>query len=162
MENIADKIREDHQPEGEMFDLAAEARRLRSSLKVANAWLDVAWEEDQTGHLAHLAELTRDQIEEQLSRTAYQMELLRHRREWGEAGREAGEAGREAGEEGAAEAAMLSDALLTVYCILRKVPDEAFPGEIPQRQRYAHMGALLVAQEAANAEMERLTEKQPA
>ena len=42
MENIAEKIREDHQPEGEMADLAAEARRLRASLAVAEKWYEAA------------------------------------------------------------------------------------------------------------------------
>ncbi len=30
----------------------------------------------------------------------------------------------------------------------------AYDGETPQRERYAHMGALLVALEAANAEVD--------
>ena len=62
--------------------------------------------------------------------------------------------------DGAARAGMLSDALLRVYCVLRNVPDEEFGGEVPERERYAHMGALMVAQEAANAEMERLLGKE--
>src|SRR5215212_4692170 len=84
-ENIADKIRADRQPEGEMFTLSGEARRLRSSLSVAEKWLEVARESDETGHLALTAEYTRDQLEEELSRTAFQMEVLRSRREWHEA-----------------------------------------------------------------------------
>src|SRR5215211_4275262 len=80
-ENIAEKIREDRQPEGEMFTLSAEARRLRSSLSVAEKWLEVARESDETGHLALTAEYTRDQLEEELSRAAFQVEVLRRRRE---------------------------------------------------------------------------------
>ena len=57
--------------------------------------------------------------------------------------------------DGAARAGMLR-----VYCVLRNVPDEEFGGEVPERERYAHMGALMVAQEAANAEMERLLGKE--
>ena len=41
-ENIADKIREDRQPEGEMFDLAGEARRLRNSLAVAEKRIEAS------------------------------------------------------------------------------------------------------------------------
>ena len=155
-ENIADKIRADRQPEGEMFTLSAEAKRLRSSLSVAEKWLELARESDETGHLALTAEYTRDQLEEQISRTAFQMEVLRSRREW----REAREPVENADE--AARAAVLSDALLTVYCILRDVPDEAFGGDSPGRERYAHMGALMAAQDAANAEMDRFIGKRPA
>jgi hypothetical protein len=42
-------------------------------------------------------------------------------------------------------AAVLSDALLAAYCILRDAPEEVV-GE--RRQRYATMGALMVAQDA--------------
>jgi hypothetical protein len=153
-ENIAEKIREDRRPEGEMFALSGEAKRLRSSLAVAEKWIEAA-REYETSHLASTAEYTRDQLEEQLSRTAFQMELLRTRREWRDA-RAVDDA------DGAARAAFLSDALLRVYCILRDVPDEEFGGEVPGRERYAHMGALLVAQEAANAEMERFIGKRTA
>jgi hypothetical protein len=55
---------------------------------------------------------------------------------------------------------MLSDALLRAYSVLRNVSDEEFGGELPELERYAHMGALMVAQEAANAEMDRLTGKE--
>jgi len=154
-ENIADKIREDRRPEGEMFVLSGEARRLRSSLAVAEKWIEVAQGSDETGHLELTAEYTRDQLEEELSRTAFQMEVLRTRREW------RGARGVENLDE-AARASMLSDALLTVYCVLRDVPDEAFGGEVPERARYAHMGALMAAQEAANAEMERFVGERPA
>jgi len=45
---------------------------------------------------------------------------------------------------------------------LREVPDEEFGGEVAGREHYAHMGALMAAQEAANAEMERFVGKRPA
>jgi hypothetical protein len=154
-ENIAEKIREDRQPEGEMFTLSAEARRLRSSLSVAEKWLEVARESDETGHLALTAEYTRDQLEEELSRSAFQVEVLWRRREMPDA-RPVEDL------DGAARASVLSDALLTVYCILRDVPDEAFGGDSPGRERYAHMGALMAAQEAANAEMDRSVGKRSA
>ena len=79
-ENIAEKIRGDRQPEGEMFDLAGEARRLRSSLAVAEKWYEVARDSDEPGDLAATAEYTRDQLEEELSKTAFRMEALRQRR----------------------------------------------------------------------------------
>jgi hypothetical protein len=83
-ENIADKIREDRRPEGEMFALSGEAKRLRRALAVAQKWIEAAWE-GEADHLSQTAEYTRDQLEEELSRTAFQMEVLRSRREWREA-----------------------------------------------------------------------------
>ena len=149
-ENIAEKIREDRKPEGEAFTLSAEATRLHRSLTVLDKWLDVAFRSDEGGPLYHKAQAMYDRVEEELSRTAYRMEVLKRRREWSAAGREAGD-------EGAVDAATLSDALLRVYCILRDVPAEAFGGEGEERDKYAHMGAVMVAQEAANAEMERVS-----
>ena len=154
-ENIAERIRQDRRPEGEMFVLSAEAKRLRRSLAVAEKWVEAAWEGEETGHLAATAEYTRDQLEEELSRTAFRMEVLRREREMREA------RGAE-DPDGAARAGFLSDALLTVYCVLRDIPDEAFGGDLPGRGRYAHMGALMAAQDAANAEMERSVGKRPA
>ena len=61
-----------------------------------------------------------------------------------------------------AHAAVLSDSLLSAYCALRDTPEEAFSVEAPERERYALMGAVMVAQDAANAEMERCVGKQPA
>jgi len=81
MENVANAIREDRQPEGEMFDLAGEARRLRSTLAVAQRWLEVAMEEDETGLMTAKAEYTRDQLEEELSKTVFRMEVSRRRRQ---------------------------------------------------------------------------------
>jgi hypothetical protein len=43
--------------------------------------------------------------------------------------------------DGLARAAVLSDVLLAVYCVLRERPDEEFGGETSGRKRYAHMGA---------------------
>jgi hypothetical protein len=153
-ENIAEKIREDRRPGGEIFALSAEAKRLRCALAVAEKWIDAAWKGEETGHLTATAETTRDQLEERLARTAWRMHVLDCRDEMGEMETE--------DPDGAALAATLSDALLRVYCVLRQVPDEEFGGEVPERERYAHMGALLVAQEAADAEMRRLTGGAPA
>ena len=154
-ENIADHVREDRRPEGEMMSLAGEARRLRSSLDVAEKWLEVAQQSAETGHLTHKAEYTRDQLEEELSRTAFRMEVLRNRRMLREA--------RPVEDfDGTAHAAALSDALLSAYCVLRDVPEEAFGGDTPGRERYALMGALMAGMDAASAEMERLTSSEPA
>jgi len=147
-ENLAEKIREDRQPEGEMFTLSAEARRLRSSLSVAEKWLEVATEQDETGYLTSKAEYTRDQLEEELSRAAFRMEVLRRQKELHHA-RPVEDP------DGTARAAVLSDSLLSAYCALRDAPEEAFSAEAPERDRYATMGALMAAQDAANAEMER-------
>jgi hypothetical protein len=150
-ENIAERIRQDRRPEGEMFDLAGEAKRLSASLAVAQRWYEVALEGDETGHLTATAEYTRDQLEEELSRTAFGAEVLRRRRVLRDVGRTE--------EPDAARAAVLSDLLLDAYCLLRDVPEEAFGGE--SRERYAIMGALWTAQEAANAEMERAAGEPP-
>jgi hypothetical protein len=155
-ENIADVIREDRRPEGEMYDLSREAKRLRSALAVAQRWLEVAEEEDETGALVTRAEYTRDQLEEELSRTAFRMEALRQWRVLTSHERPVEDL------EGTARAGVLSDSLLRVYCLLRDVPAEAFGGDSPEQERYALMGALMVAQEAANKEMERAVGKRTA
>jgi len=155
MDNVAERIREDRQPEGEMVGLAGEARRLSASLTVAQRWYEVAFEEDATGYLTSQAEYTRDQLEEELFRTAFRAEVVRRRRVLREAERvEDLDAG--------ARAAVLSDSLLDAYCLLRDVPAEAFGGELPGRERYAIMGALMAAMDAANAQMERAGGERPA
>jgi hypothetical protein len=154
-ENIADAIREDRQPEGEMFDLAGEVRRLRSSLAVAEKWLEVARDSDEPGLLATKAEYTRDQLEEELSKTIFRMEVLRRQKELRHAHPVEDP-------DGTARAAVLSDSLLSAYCALRDAPEEAFCVEAPERERYAIMGALMGAMDLANAEMERCLGEQPA
>jgi hypothetical protein len=153
--SLAERIREDRQPEGEMADLAGEARRLRASLAVAEKWYEVARDSDEPGDLAASAEYTRDQLEE-LSKAAFRMEALRQRRVLREA------RGHVEDLEGTARASVLSDSLLRVYCLLRDVPAETFGGDSPEQERYALMGALMVGQEAANAEMERAVGKRTA
>ena len=61
-ENIAEKISEDRRPGGEMFALSAESERLRRALAVAQKWVGVAFEGEETGHLTATAEYTRDQL----------------------------------------------------------------------------------------------------
>ena len=125
-ENIAEQIREDRRPGSEIFALSAEARRLRRALSVAEKWIDAAWQGEETGHLTATAETTRDQLEEQLSRTAWRMHVLDRRHEMSEMETE--------DPDGAALAATLSDALLRVYCVLREIPDGEFGGEVPVAQ----------------------------
>ena len=155
-ENIGEKIREDRQPEGEMFDLAGEARRLRASLAVAEKWYEVARDSDEPGDLAATAEYTRDQLEEELSKTAFRMEALRQRRVLREA------RGHVKDLDGTVRASVLSDSLLRVYCLLRDVPAETFGGDSPGMERYALMGAMMVGQEVANSEMELAVGERPA
>jgi hypothetical protein len=137
-----------------MMDLSAESKRLRRALAVAEKWIEAASEGEETGHLAASAECMRDQLEERLARTAWRMHALDRRRELREMGTE--------DPEGAASAAVPSDALLGVYRASREVPDEEFGGGPPERERYARMGALLVAREAADAETGRLAGRRPA
>jgi hypothetical protein len=138
-----------------MFALSGEAKRLRSALAVTQRWLEVAEEEDETGVLVTRAEYTRDQLEEELAKTALEMGVLAKRRDMKDAPPVEDL-------EGTARAAVLSDSFLSAYCILRDAPTEAFGGELPERERYALMGALMAAQGTANAEVERCKGRQPA
>ena len=142
-DSVVDRVRVERKPGGEMFALAGEVGRLRRALTTAKGWVDAAWEAEAE-ELCDIAEHTRDRLEEELARAAHRMEIDRRRREMGEA---------DAGGDLAAAAVTLSDALLAAYCVLRDVPDEEFGGEMPERERYALRGALMVAQDAANAGM---------
>jgi hypothetical protein len=57
--------------------------------------------------------------------------------------------------------AALSETLLRTYCTLRELDSDLF-GDGSPRARYEVMGALMVAMDAANAEMERLDAAKPA
>ena len=135
VDSVVERIRVERKPGGEMFALAGEVGRLRRALTTAKGWVDAAWEAEAE-ELCDIAEHTRDRLEEELARAAHRMEIDRRRREMGEA---------DAGGDLAAAAVTLSD-------VLRDVPEEEFGGEMPERERYALMGALMVAQDAANAE----------
>ena len=142
-DSVVESVRVERKPGGDMFAGAGEVARLRRALAAAKGWVDAAWEA-QAEELCDVAEHTRDRLEEELARAAHRMEVDRRKREMGEAGQEA--------EDHVAAAVTLSDALLAAYCVLRDVPQEEFGGEMPERERYALMGALMVAQDAANAE----------
>ena len=141
-ESVVERIRVERKPEGGMFALAGEVARLRRALAVAEKWVDAAWE-GEAEELCDVAEHTRDRIEEELARAAHGMEVHRRKREMAEAGREDHDA----------DADALSEALLAAYCVLRDVPAERLGGEMPERERYALMGALMVAQDGADPEM---------
>ena len=136
-----------------MFGLAAEARRLRGSLAVAQRWYETALEGDEAGYLTSQAEYTRDQIEEELSRTAFKMEVSMRR----------GQLGKVRPEEDPdkiAGASVLSDSLLRAYCALRDVPAEVLGVDASDQDRYAIMGAMMAAMDTANAQMERRVQKE--
>jgi hypothetical protein len=147
-ENIAEAVRHSHGPTGDMAELSAQAQRLGRALDVAEKWIDAA---GTSTEMWHQAEYTRDKLEEDLTRVIWQMEVLNR-------GREYKDMGREEFPESVISNALLSDTLIEVYCALRVAPEEIFgvgEREAGRRSRYAMMGALLAAQEAANAEVER-------
>jgi hypothetical protein len=132
------------------------AQRLDRALKVAVKWMDVARED--TSEMFHQAEYTRDKIEEELSRVCFEMAVE------SEASRERAASSRDYTDEdlwAIARPAALSETLLRTYCTLRELDSDLF-GDGSPRARYEVMGALMVAMDAANAEMERLDAAKPA
>jgi len=149
--SIAETIRYSRRPEGEMADLSAQAGRLKRSLDVASKWIDATMEGNVATELTAHAETTHDQLEEELSRVVYQMEELARQSE-------CKGLGHEDVPEGVIDSALLSDTLLEAYCVLAAAPENIFGvggAEASARTRYKLMGALLVAQDAANAEVAR-------
>ena len=152
-ENIAARIRHAKRPETPMADLSAQALRLNRSIAVLEEWARAALE-DSVGELAVLAETTLDQAHEELSRVVHAMDFETRKREYRDRGSE--------GLEEVARYALLSDTLLQAYCVLASVPvgvlgtDET---EASERTRFALMGSLLVAQDAADAELKRAEAK---
>jgi hypothetical protein len=123
---------------------------------VAVKWMDVARED--TSEMFHQAEYTRDKIEEELSRVCFEMAVER------EASRERAASSRDYTDEdlwAIARPAALSETLLRTYCTLRELDSDLF-GDGSPRARCEVMGALMVALDAANAEMERLDAAKPA
>ena len=150
-DGIAARIRHAaEEPRSPMADLSAQARRLRSSIAVLEKWT-VAAMEDRGTELITLAEATHDQLEEELARVVWEMGLERRKREYRDAGRDVPEE--------VAHYGLLSDELLACYCVLASAPEDIFgiaEGDYSnEMKRYSMMGALLVAQEAADAQMER-------
>jgi hypothetical protein len=133
------------------------AQRLDRALKVAVKWMDVARED--TSEMFHQAEYTRDKIEEELSRVCFEMAVE------SEASRERAASSRDYTDEdlwAIARPAALSETLLRTYCTLRELDSDLLFGDGSPRARCEVMGALMVALDAANAEMERLDAAKPA
>ena len=148
-ENIAARIRHAKGPETPMADLSAQALRLNRSIAVLEKWTRAAVE-DSAGELTVLAETMLDQLHEELSRVVFAMDLEARRRDYRDMGSE--------GLEEVARYALLSDTLLQSYCVLASAPEKIFgvgETEASPRTRYAMMGALLAAQDAADAELKQ-------
>ena len=132
-----------------MAELSAQAQRLGRALDVAEKWIDAA---GTSTEMWHQAEYTHDKLEGELTRVIWELEVLNR-------GREYKDMGREELPKGVISNALLSDTLVEVYCALKVAPEEIFgvgEREAGPRSRYAMMGVLLAAQDAAKAEMERL------
>jgi hypothetical protein len=150
-ETIAQRIRADWRSVSDMADLSAQAQRLDHALRVVEKWIKAAGPESgEAGHLWQYAVTTRDQIEEELARIAYKMDVLYTQRLYRASGHE-----EKLGDalDGVAAASELSDKLLEAYCLVRDMPEREFS---QRRTRYVMMGALLVAQETAEAELPHL------
>jgi hypothetical protein len=78
--SIAETIRYSRRPEGEMADLSAQAGRLYRSVAVAEKWIEATMQGDVATEMTSRAEMIHDQIEEELSRVVWKMELLANRR----------------------------------------------------------------------------------
>jgi hypothetical protein len=146
-QSIAEVIRDAREPRGEMADLSAKAQRLSASVAVADKWIEASMEGRGSTELCSLAEKTRDELEEELARVVYRMDLLDKTR-FDSFGRVREE---DLSEDEAFRAGLLSDQLLEAYCVLRVTPEEFFgvvEGGSSRRTRYAIMGALLVAMDA--------------
>ena len=147
--NIAKRIRAHRRPTGGAFDLSGEAQRLTRALKVVETWAEVTGAAgDGSGELWYLAETTRDHIEEELSRVAFEMDHreLRSRIREHTPGEVLHDVSR---------LSAITDTLLEAYNIVRALPDSEF-GPDTARRRYGIMGALLAGIDDASAKMERL------
>jgi hypothetical protein len=135
--DIAKTVRYGWRPEGkvaERMDLSAQARRLDRSLRVAEKWIEAAFN-TETGELHARAEYTRDTLQEELARVCFAMEVEERKAAYGEE------------HEDKAEPSALSDALGEAFCILDRAPADLFNDSSP-RARYALMGALMVTMDA--------------
>jgi hypothetical protein len=163
-ENIAEIIRQAHAPKGEMADLTNQARRLGKALQIAEKWVDVSTGDTEMFGRAVIA---RDQLEEELSRTVFAMDVIYNKRLIAH-GREARAArlGEDAAElaspaepdlDRKSRDSTLSDVLLDAYTTLSAAPLEVFGvGDrvAEERTRYLMMGALMVAMDATIGKQE--------
>jgi hypothetical protein len=160
-ENIADLINQARRPEGEMADLSAKAQRLRKALEIAEKWIDDA---DGDTEMWNRATIARDQLAEELARTAFEMDVLYNKRLI-VAGRESrsGRTGTPleptSDEDRYRESrdSTLSDVLLDAYTTIDAAPLEVFgvgdraSSPLP---RYVMMGALMAAVDATLGKQE--------
>jgi hypothetical protein len=160
-ENIADLINQARRPEGEMADLSAKAQRLRKALEIAEKWIDDA---DGDTEMWNRATIARDQLAEELARTAFEMDVLYNKRLI-VAGRES-----RSGRTGTpleptsdedlyreSRDSTLSDVLLDAYTTLDAAPLEVFgvgDRAAEERTRYVMMGALMAAVDATLGKQE--------
>jgi hypothetical protein len=150
MENIAEMIREAKAPTGEMADLAGKAQRLGRALKVAEKWVEAALGDAE---MFGRAQLAHDQLEEELSRTAFEMDALYDKTLATQGYKDRGVAYSEEELRSSCRHSAAADQLLAAYLTLSHAPLEVFSvGDRPaeERTRYAMMGALLVATDAAS------------
>jgi hypothetical protein len=120
-ENIAEMIREAKAPTGEMADLAGKAQRLGRALKVAQRWMDAALDDTE---MFGRAQIAHDQLEEELSRTVFTMDVVSGERIIAQGQRERGEAS-EASEEELRRMSrenVVADELLAAYITLSHAP----------------------------------------
>jgi hypothetical protein len=162
MENIAEMIREAKAPTGEMADLSGKAQRLGKALEVAEKWVHVATVNTE---MFGRAQLAYDQLEEELSRTVFTMDVVSLERIIAHGQRERGEQTSPEELRRMSREHVVADELLAAYITLSHAPLEVFGvGDRPaeERTRYAMMGALLVAVDAANEAAEPRLEAKPA
>jgi hypothetical protein len=76
-ENIGDIINQARAPSREMGDLSSKAQRLGKALEIAEKWIDAAGGDTEMWNRAVIA---RDQLQEELSRTVFQMEVVSNQR----------------------------------------------------------------------------------
>jgi hypothetical protein len=77
MENIAEIIRQAQNPTRVMADLSSKAQRHRKALQVAEEWVEAALGDTE---MCGRAQIARDQLVEELSRTAFEIDVVEQKR----------------------------------------------------------------------------------
>jgi hypothetical protein len=161
-ENIADIINQAHAPTGEMAHLSNKARRLGKALEIAEKWVEVSGGDAEMFGRATIA---HDQLEEELSRTVFAMDVIYNKRLifHGRSNREArGEELEDLDLDRESRDSTLSDVLLDAYTTLSVAPLDVFgvgDRTAEERTRYLMMGALMVAIDAAIGKLPQTREK---
>jgi hypothetical protein len=164
MENIAEIIRQAQNPTRVMADLSSKAQRHRKALQVAEEWVEAALGDTE---MCGRAQIARDQLVEELSRTAFEIDVVEQKRliaagrEW-RSEREAAaplEVVEASPEELYRESrdSTLSDVQLDAYTTLSVAPLDVFgvgARVAEERTRYVMVGALMVAVDAAIGKQE--------